>query len=148
MKYMEEAILEAKNGMDNNEGGPFGAVIVDSTGKIIAKAHNEVLYTNDPTAHAEIVAIRRACHKMNTRDLKDCIIYSTCEPCPMCLSAIIWSNIKTAYYGSNRKDAKLAGFKDEDIYEFLAGKNNLLEKIETENKGCKDLFINYDGERY
>lgn len=148
MKYMEEAIEEAKKGVSQEEGGPFGAIIVSTDGKIISRGHNQVLSTNDPTAHAEIVAIRKACQSLNTKDLSNCVIYSTCEPCPMCLSAIIWSNIKTVYYGSNRKDAKIAGFKDEDIYNFLAGKNNLLERIELEDKSCKDLFINYDGERY
>lgn len=148
MKYMEEAIEEANKGTKNEEGGPFGAIIVGPDGTIVSRGHNQVLSTNDPTAHAEIVAIRNACKSLNTKDLKDCTIYSTCEPCPMCLSAIIWSNIKTVYYGSNRKDAKVAGFKDEDIYDFLSGKNDLLKKIELEDKSCKDLFINYEGERY
>ena len=148
MKYMEEAIEEAKIGTANREGGPFGAVIVDKTGKIISRGHNQVLSTNDPTAHVEIVAIRQACKNLNTKDLSEYILYSTCEPCPMCLSAIIWSNIKTVYYGANRKDAKVAGFKDEDIYDFLNGKNNLLKEVELEDKSSKELFINYDGERY
>lgn len=148
MKYMDMAIEEAIKGTKNEEGGPFGAVIIGPDGTIVSRGHNQVLATNDPTAHAEIVAIRNACQNLNTKDLKDCTIYSTCEPCPMCLSAIIWSNIKTVYYGSNRKDAKVAGFKDEDIYDFLSGKNDLLKKIELENKSCKELFINYKGERY
>ena len=100
--YLEEAEKEAMIGMNNQEGGPFGAVIIDKNKTIIAKAHNQVLKTNDPTAHAEILAIRMACKKLNTKNLSDCIIYSTCEPCPMCLSAIIWANIKKVYYGSNR----------------------------------------------
>lgn len=148
MEYIKEAIEEAKKGTSQKEGGPFGAIIVSSDGKIVSRGHNQVLSTNDPTAHAEIVAIRKACQSLNTKDLSNCVIYSTCEPCPMCLSAIIWSNIKTVYYGSNRKDAAIAGFKDEAIYDFLEGKNNLLERIELEEKSCKDLFINYDGERY
>ena len=146
--YLEEAVEEAKKGTNQKEGGPFGAVIIDKNGKVIAKAHNEVLKKNDPTAHAEIEAIRKACQILNAKDLSNCTIYSTCEPCPMCLSAIIWANIKTVHYGSNRQDAKAAGFKDDDIYQYLAGKNQLLEKQELENKSCKDLFINYNGERY
>lgn len=146
--YLEEAIKEAKNGVKQKEGGPFGAVITDKNGKVIAKAHNEVLKKNDPTAHAEIEAIRTACQILNTKDLSGCTIYSTCEPCPMCLSAIIWANIDTVYYGSNRQDAKQAGFKDEDIYQYLEEKNQLLEKHELKNKSCKDLFINYNGEKY
>ncbi len=148
MDYIKEAIKEANDGTKNKEGGPFGAVIVAPDGKIVAKGHNQVLLTNDPTAHAEIVAIRNACKSLNTKDLEGYTIYSTCEPCPMCLSAIIWSNIKTVYYGSNRKDAKIAGFKDEDIYDFLAEKNNLLKKVELEDSTCKDLFKQYEGERY
>ena len=148
MKNLQEAIKEAIKGIEENDGGPFGAVITDKDGHVIATGHNEVLKTKDPTAHAEINAIRKACQKLNTKDLSNCIIYSTCEPCPMCLSAIIWSNIKTIYYGSNRKDAASIGFKDDDIYEFIKGKNELLEKHEYENIQCKKLFENYDGEIY
>lgn len=148
MSYLEEAVEEAKKGMQEEDGGPFGAVIVNPNGEIIARGHNEVLKTNDPTAHAEICAIRKACQKLNTKDLTGYIIYSTCEPCPMCLSAIIWANIKTVYYGSNRKDAASIGFKDDDIYNFIAGKNKMLDKIELEDSSCKNLFINYKGERY
>ncbi len=148
MSYLEEAVEEAKKGMQEEDGGPFGAVIVNQKGEIIARGHNEVLKTNDPTAHAEICAIRKACQKLNTKDLTGYTIYSTCEPCPMCLSAIIWANIKTVYYGSNRKDAASIGFKDDDIYNFIAGKNKMLDKIELEDTSCKNLFINYKGERY
>ena len=146
--YMEIAKNNSLNGSKNNEGGPFGAVIVDKNGNIISEGNNKVICSSDPTAHAEIVAIRNACQKLRTYDLSDYILYTSCEPCPMCLSAIIWANIKTVYYGSNRQDAKAAGFKDDDIYQYLAGKNQLLEKQELENKSCKDLFINYNGERY
>ena len=148
MKYLKEAIKEAEIAAKLKEGGPFGAVIVDKMGNIVSSGHNEVLSTNDPTAHAEINAIRKACSKLQTKDLTGYILYSTCEPCPMCLSAIIWSNIKTIYYGSNRKDAASIGFKDDDIYEFIKGKNQLLEKHEYENIECKKLFENYEGEIY
>lgn len=148
MTYLKEAVEEAYQGIKNQEGGPFGAVIVDNKGNIIAKGHNQVLLTNDPTAHAEIVAIRKACEKLHTKDLSDYTLYSTCEPCPMCLSATIWSNIKKVYYASSRTEAKEIGFKDEDIYDFLSGKNKMLEKIKVEDETCKKLFENYQGERY
>lgn len=148
MTLMDQAIEEAKKGITAQEGGPFGTIITDKKGNIIAKGHNQVLTTNDPTSHAEINAIREACKKLNTRDLSEYIIYSTCEPCPMCLSAIIWANIKTIYFGANRNDAAKIGFKDDSIYDFIAGKNELLKKIETKYNGCKELIKNYTGEIY
>ncbi len=104
------------------EGGPFGAVIIKDN-EIIAQAHNQVLKNNDPTAHAEINAIRQACQKLNTHNLEGCIIYSNCEPCPMCMSAIIWANIKEVYYGNTKKDAADIGFRDDFIYDFFKGNN-------------------------
>ena len=98
-KYMEIAKNKSIQGFKNKEGGPFGAVIIDKEGNIIAEGNNRVLCSNDPTAHAEVVAIRTACEKLKTYDLSDYILYTSCEPCPMCLSAIIWANIKTVYYG-------------------------------------------------
>ena len=148
MKNLQEAIIEAKKGMNQNAGGPFGAIITDENGNVVAIGHNTVLKSKDPTAHAEINAIREACQKLNTKDLSNCRIYSTCEPCPMCLSAIIWANIKTIYYGSTRKDASKVGFKDDDIYEFLKGKNELLKRIEINSQECKELLENYTGEIY
>ncbi len=129
-KFMKKSNDMANKGIENKEGGPFGAVIVDKEGKIISTGNNKVLKTNDPTAHAEIVAIRNACKKLKTNDLSDYILYSSCEPCPMCLSAIIWSNIKTMYYGCTRKDAAEIGFRDDMIYEYLKGKNKNLINIE------------------
>jgi guanine deaminase len=120
-KFMREAIREARRGVKLSHGGPFGAVIVKS-GKIIAKAHNEVIKTNDPTAHAEVLAIRRATKKLKRFDLSDCSIYSTCEPCPMCLSAIYWAKIPRLYYGCSRNDAAKIGFDDKFIYDVLKGK--------------------------
>ena len=148
MKNLQEAIIEAKKGLNENAGGPFGAVITDEAGNVVATGHNTVLKTNDPTAHAEINAIREACQKLNTKDLSNCTISSTCEPCPMCLSAIIWANIKTIYYGSTRKDASKIGFKDNDIYEFLKGNNELLKKVEINSQECKELLESYTGEIY
>jgi guanine deaminase len=117
-KFMKTAIKEALNGLHGNDGGPFGAVIVRN-GKIIAKGHNEVIKTNDPTAHAEIVAIRQASARLRRFDLSDCTIYATCEPCPMCLSAIYWSRIKKIYYGCTKEDAAAIGFDDKFIYDII-----------------------------
>ena len=99
------AAEEAEIGVEKGEGGPFGAVIVDKDYNIISRCHNMVLASNDPTNHAEIVAIREACRKLKTHDLTGYTIFSSCEPCPMCLSAIIWSNIKKVYFGATREDA-------------------------------------------
>lgn len=115
-EYMKEAVKEALLGVTKNHGGPFGAVIVKN-GKIIAKAHNQVLKSNDPTAHAEINAIKKASKKLQTFDLSGCEIYTTCMPCPMCSGAIRWANIKTIYYGATSEDADKIGFRDLKFYE-------------------------------
>jgi len=101
------------------DGGPFGCVIVKKN-KIISEGFNEVTNKNDPTAHAEIVAIRNACNKLNTFNLKGTQMFTSCEPCPMCLSAIYWSHIDKIYYGNNRKDAAKIGFDDSYIYDELS----------------------------
>ena len=107
-----------------NQGGPFGCIIVKQ-GKIIAEGFNKVTSTNDPTAHGEIVAIREACKKLNTFNLKGCDLYSSCEPCPMCLSAIYWSHIDKVFYANTREDAKDIDFDDSLIYsEINKDKNN------------------------
>ena len=143
-KYMQLAKECAEHGSNNNDGGPFGAVIVDSEGKIIAKANNMVLKNNDPTAHAEVSAIREACKNLETYDLSGCSIYTSCEPCPMCLSAIIWANIKNVYYACTRNDANEIGFRDNAIYEFLEGKNrDLLNIQEIDREECLEVFENY-----
>lgn len=103
---------------DNNYGGPFGACIVKN-GKIIGKASNKVIKNNDPTAHAEIEAIREACKTINSYDLSGCELYTSCYPCPMCLSAIIWANIKKVYYANTKDDASDIGFRDDAIYDFI-----------------------------
>jgi guanine deaminase len=101
-------------------GGPFGCVITDPDGTIIGKGYNMVTINNDPTQHAEIVAIRDACKNLKTFELKDCILYTSCEPCPMCLSATYWARCKEIYYGNSRIDAANIGFDDEFIYDELA----------------------------
>jgi len=116
--FMGEAINAAINGVDNNEGGPFGCVVVKN-GKIIGRGNNKVTSTNDPTAHAEIEAIRSACNHLNSFQLTDCVIYTSCEPCPMCLGAIYWARPAKVYYGCDKKDAADIGFDDEFIYKEL-----------------------------
>lgn len=113
--FMTRAIELARENVRSGTGGPFGAVIVKE-GKIIAEAMNEVTLTDDPTAHAEVVAIRRACQTLASYQLDGCEIYSSCEPCPMCLGAIYWARPDRVYYGATRKDASKAGFDDELIY--------------------------------
>ena len=129
-KYMQIANNEAKKNQKEKfkSGGPFGAVIVKE-GKIIAKAHNTVLKDKDPTAHAEINAIKKASQKLKTHDLTGCILYTTCYPCPMCMSAIIWANINTIYYGNTKEDAANIGYKDDFIYEILKEPNKHLKLI-------------------
>ena len=143
-EYMKVAKEKADEGIKNGEGGPFGAVIVDREGNIISEVNNKVLKEKDPTAHAEIVAIRNACKKLNTYDLSNCTLYTSCEPCPMCLSAIIWANIKEVYYGCTKEDAGKIGFRDDLIYDYLKGnKKDLinLEKIDREE--CLETFKKY-----
>ena len=143
-KYFKLAINRAKKTYRNNEGGPFGAVITDKEGNVITIASNQVLKKHDPTAHAEVEAIRRACRKLKTHDLTNCIIYTTCEPCPMCLSAIIWSNIKEVYYGANKLDAADIGFRDYYIYKYLDSKDtNVLKMINTDREYCLEIFKEY-----
>lgn len=140
---MKKAIDEARRTMNLNYGGPFGAMIVKDN-KIIVVASNTVLKDNDPTAHAEINAIRKASKVLNTYDLSGCTLYTTGYPCPMCLSAIIWSNIKEVYYGTNLQDAAHIGFRDEFIYDFINGKNKeILSLKNIDHDECLKLFKEY-----
>ena len=116
--FMRRAIEMARKGMNANAGGPFGCVIVkDDT--IIAEEHNKVTSTNDPTAHAEIVAIRKACDKLGSFQLDDCIVYTSCEPCPMCFGAIYWARPKMVFFACTKKDAAKVDFDDQFIYDEL-----------------------------
>lgn len=128
-EYMKLANELARENLETNNGGPFGACIVKD-GKIIGKGNNHVLGNNDPTAHAEIMAIRNACQNLKTYDLTGCELYTSCYPCPMCLSAIIWANIKKVYYGNTKEDAANIGFRDELIYEFIKNPNNKVLDLE------------------
>ncbi len=115
---MNRAIQLSEQGMKNNKGGPFGCVIVKD-GAIIAEGNNSVTSQNDPTAHAEVVAIRRACEALGDFQLTGCELYTSCEPCPMCLGAIYWARPDRVYYAAKREDAADAGFDDEFIYKEL-----------------------------
>lgn len=126
-KYMKIADELAQQNILTNDGGPFGAVIIKNN-EIVGKGNNQVVLKNDPTAHAEIVAIRDACKNLGTFDLTGCEIYTSCYPCPMCLSAIIWSNIKIVYYGNTKEDAEKIGFRDNLIYEYLEGQSKTTNK--------------------
>ena len=116
---MREAIRLSLEKMRRNAGGPFGAVVV-RRGQIVGRGWNRVTSANDPTAHAEVMAIRAACRKLKTFRLDDCELYASCEPCPMCLAAAYWSRIKTIFYAGTRRDAAAAGFDDDWIYRELA----------------------------
>jgi len=118
LKFMMEAISLSRNGILQNYGGPFGCVIVKGE-EIIGRGWNKVISTNDPTAHAEVVAIREACKQMQSFQLKDCEVYTSCEPCPMCMGAIYWARPKKVYYGNTREDAAAIGFDDSLIYKEL-----------------------------
>ncbi|WP_456461174.1 nucleoside deaminase [Lutibacter sp.] len=121
IKFIRRAVALANEGVNSNCGGPFGAVVVKDN-EIIAEGYNSVTSVNDPTAHAEIVAIRKACKKLGTFQLDDCIIYTSCEPCPMCLGAIYWARPKEVYYACTREDAAAIDFDDQFIYNEI-GKN-------------------------
>jgi len=139
--YMLEAIKKAQENIITGKGGPFGAVVVRN-GEIIASVGNRVTSTNDPTAHAEVVAIREACKVLDTFDLKGCEIYASCEPCPMCLGAIMWSRIDKLYYAADRADASRAGFDDELFYSELAlpAEQRMLNPEQLLQKEANDVF--------
>lgn len=113
--FLREAILASSKGMNSDEGGPFGCVIVRD-GVVVGRGNNRVTSTNDPTAHAEVVAIRDACRQLGTFQLDGCTLYTSCEPCPMCLGAIYWAHPDRVVFAATRHDAAYAGFSDEFIY--------------------------------
>lgn len=131
-EFMKIAKELAEKNLTTNAGGPFGACVVKD-GEIIGRGFNKVISENDPTAHAEIMAIRDACKNIGTYDLSDCELYTSCYPCPMCLSAIIWANIKKVYYGNNKEDAANIGFRDDFIYEYIKNGNNNADVLSLES---------------
>lgn len=142
-KFIKSAILEAQKGIYAGHGGPFGCVIVKDN-KIIAKGHNKVIKNNDPTCHGEIEAIRKACKKLNNFSLSGCQLYTTGEPCPMCLSAIVWANIDKVYYGATLKDNEIIGFRDIKIDNMFGGRKNLGKFLTCIDRNeCLKLFEEY-----
>ncbi|MBR4830870.1 MAG: nucleoside deaminase [Bacilli bacterium] len=151
-EFMDVAIDLSDDNFDKNYGGPFGACVVKD-GKIIGKGINRVIKDNDPTAHAEIIAIRNACKELGTHDLTGCEIYTSCYPCPMCLSAIIWSNIKKVYYANTKEDAANIGFRDDFIYDYLEKLTNNIEdnsvlKLKSMNReDALEVFKRYEEDK-
>lgn len=142
-KFMAVAIEEARIGIKNHHGGPFGSVIVKD-GKIIARDHNRVLSKNDPTCHGEISTIREAGMHLDTFDLTGCELYTTGEPCHMCLCACMWANIEKIYYGCTIKDNEDIGFRDEKFNKIFKGRENLKDYlVEMDRDECLKLFEEY-----
>lgn len=140
-KYMRMAINEAKKGINSSHGGPFGCVIVKD-GIVIAKAHNTVLKDHDATCHGEVNAIRKASKRLGTHDLLGCILYTTAEPCPMCLGAILWANIDKVFYGCNIADTEEIGFRDSKFYNLTQEeKANFIKELD--RKQCLKLYDSY-----
>ena len=147
--YMKIAIDLSSENLEKGYGGPFGACIVKD-GKIIGKGINKVIKDNDPTAHAEINAIREACKSIDSYDLSGCELYTSCYPCPMCLSAIIWSNIKKVYYANKKEDAEKIGFRDDYIYEFIKDgmkEKKVLELNELNREEAIKVFEKYEEDK-
>lgn len=143
-EYMQLAIEEARDGIYNSDGGPFGSVVIKD-GKVVGKGHNTVLKDNDSTCHGEISAIRDAEKALESYDLSGCVIYTTGEPCQMCLAACIWANIDHVYYGCSIKDNSLIGFRDEQIDNTLGGRANMLHYLEQlDEDACLKLFEEYN----
>lgn len=151
-EYMKIAKELSEDNLKTNVGGPFGACIVKN-GEVIGKGSNHVIKNNDPTAHAEIMAIREACNNINSYDLSGCELYTSCYPCPMCMSAIIWSNIKHVYYGNTKEDAANIGFRDDYIYKFISqlSENNsndsILELTEIDRDETIKTFNDFDNKK-
>lgn len=144
---MLKAIERARKTMNEDKGGPFGAAVIDAEGNILSVASNTVLSDHDASAHAEINAIRAASKKIGSHDLTGCTIYTTAHPCPMCLGATIWANIKNIIYGCRPEDADSIGFRDDFIYEFIRNDlsdTNILKLDEKYREECLKLFKEYD----
>ena len=147
-EYMAQAINEALNGISKAHGGPFGCVIVKD-GKIVGRGHNMVLVNHDSTAHGEVSAIRDAEDNLDTHDLTGCSLYTTGEPCPMCLYACLWANIDKLYYGCTVEDNSMIGFRDEEFSELGDGRESLGEYLnECDREACLELFRIYSGSEH
>lgn len=142
-KYMSQAIQEAMSGITAQHGGPFGSIIVKD-GKIVGKGHNMVLLKHDPTCHGEIEAIHDACRNLGTFDLSGCEIYTTGEPCHMCLCACLWANLDKVHYGCTIEDNAMIGFRDEKFDELFGGRDKLKDfLVQTDREACLELFQEY-----
>ena len=143
IEFMKAAIAEARAGITEHHGGPFGTVIVKNGG-IVGRGHNRVLKNNDPTCHGEIAAIRDACNNLGTFDLSGCTLYTTGEPCHMCLCATMWANIDKVYYGCNIEDNGKIGFRDDKFDKIFGGREKLKDYlVELGRKECLELFDEY-----
>ena len=144
--FMSLAVAEAKAGIRSKHGGPFGAVVVKD-GKVIASSHNCVLKNNDSTCHGEIAAIREAERKLKTFDLSGCELYTTAEPCPMCLAAILWANISKVYFGCSIEDTAEVGFRDEKFEKMLNLNYEALRELleQKDREMCWEVFEEYKG---
>ena len=141
---MKIAIEEAETGIKNHHGGPFGSAIVRN-GELVASGHNHVLVNHDPTCHGEVDAIRKACAKLGTHNLSGCELYTTGEPCPMCLAACMWANIKKVYYGCTIEDNEIIGFRDKKFDELMGGREKLADYLEeVDREECLKLFDEYN----
>ncbi len=142
-KYMQLAINEAREGIRAGHGGPFGSVVVKD-GQVVGRGHNRVVSNNDPTCHGEIQAIRTACAQLGTFDLSGCEIYTTGEPCHMCLCACMWANISKIYYGCTIVDNDRIGFRDDKFNDIFGGREKLGDYLEMlDRDACLDLFEEY-----
>ena len=144
-EFLKIALEEARAGIDENDGGPFGAVVVRD-GVVISRAHNEVLKRNDPTAHAEILAIRQASSVLGRFDLSTCEIYSTSQPCPMCFAAIFWARIRRLVYGTTREDVAEIGFDDSLIYDVIRGEAEAeeMEMVNVDRDRCIQVLEEWE----
>lgn len=142
-EFMQIAIQEAREGISNGDGGPFGTAIVRD-GVLIASGHNHVLAYNDPTCHGEVDAIRKACKRLGTFDLTGCELYTTGEPCHMCLCACMWANISKIYYGCTIADNEIIGFRDNKFDQIFGGRDKLGDYMtEIDREACLRLFLDY-----
>lgn len=144
-EFMEIAVNEAREGVLNCDGGPFGAAVVKN-GEVIASGHNRVLSSGDSTCHGEIDAIRKAENKLGTYDLSNCELYTTGEPCPMCLAAILWANIEKVYYGCKLSDSEKIGFRDAKFDKMMGGRSGLPDGFmeEKDREMCLEVFGKYE----
>lgn len=145
-RFMDIALQEAYDGISRNHGGPFGSVVVRH-GEVVGRGHNRVIVNNDPTCHGEIEAIRDACKNLGTYDLSGCELYTTAEPCPMCLGAIMWARLKKVYYGCTRLDTADIGFRDDDMYKEFAGEQSVIRMYRCDRDSCLELFEKYRRQR-